>query len=83
MYLYEAGISSTYMYGHYNYYAIYKLKNDSYKVYKKTFTDSTIYDDSKNWSLKKYNKVCVKNARLSVPVIIDRNLLRKYISRAF
>ena len=57
MYLYECGISHTYMYGHYNYYAIYKLKNGSYKIYKKTFTDSTIYDNSKDWSLKKYNRI--------------------------
>ena len=82
----ETGICKTSMYGHYNAYAVYKLKNGKYKIFKYTFTDSMFYDkwNSDDWNLKRREKEALKKARLDPqPSILDDRPDWHYLARPF
>lgn len=83
MYKYDYGITGTTMYGHYNAYVIYKLKDGRFKVYKHTFTDSTLYDRSREWPQKTYEKLSTQMARKSEPNIFESMPKKDFFWRAF
>lgn len=85
MYRISTGITKTSMYGHYNAYAVYKLANGKYKVYRHTFTDSTLYDAYKNdWSAIRCEREALKLSRTDTnPVIVDDPPSFNMVSRAF
>lgn len=65
MTLHDFGFTTTSMYGHYNAYACYEMKDGSWKLYRHTFTDAEFFDKMRDpdKSYKQYQKEAVRMAR--------------------